>query len=45
MGLVLSDDEIPIVSARREEWKIIWRNNMSMMITFEVNTSANAIIY
>lgn len=44
MSLVVWDDKTPGVSEKKEDLKIIWRS-MSVVTTFEVNASANQIIY
>ena len=41
MGFTVGNDETPGVGDKTEELRTIWRNNMTMMITFEVNVTAN----
>lgn len=41
MGFTVGNDETPGVGDKIEELRTIWRNNMIMMITFQVNVTAN----
>lgn len=41
MGLTVGNDETPGVGDKIEELRTIWKNNMTMMITFKVNVTAN----
>lgn len=45
MVLATRVDKTPVASEKREQLKAIWMNNMTMVITFVVNASANQIIY
>ena len=41
MGLTVGNDETPGVGDKIEELRTIWKNNMTMMITFKVNVTAS----